>query len=175
MPRQLDGDSPPPATSSVFTLLILDPSNGWSNTSIWCLFPSGRTVSRWCQRFTIRVYMVLKAPRDYQRDCFAQYGLRMDDSGRYANAIQTISSYWPRGQLLNSLYQVSRRSTRPMQDVPCGCCCYSKERPEYGRIVGWWRRFYGISKVDDRWIFCLNWRFAHWSRSWACTQKKFWG
>lgn len=30
------------------------------------------------------VYVVLEAPGDYQRDCFAQYGLKTDESGRYA-------------------------------------------------------------------------------------------
>lgn len=30
------------------------------------------------------VYVVIEAPGPYQKDCFAQYGLRTDDSGRYA-------------------------------------------------------------------------------------------
>jgi len=30
------------------------------------------------------VYVVISAPTDYVRDCFAQYGLKTDDSGRYA-------------------------------------------------------------------------------------------
>ena len=30
------------------------------------------------------VYAVFEAPTDYVRDCFAQYGLKTDDSGRYA-------------------------------------------------------------------------------------------
>ena len=30
------------------------------------------------------VYVVLEAPNDYAADCFRQYGLKTDSSGRYA-------------------------------------------------------------------------------------------
>ncbi|KAJ4294239.1 hypothetical protein N0V90_007929 [Kalmusia sp. IMI 367209] len=46
-----------------------------------CLEKDGRAVVgdlRW------GVYVVIEAPGDYQRDCFAQYGIKTDDSGRYA-------------------------------------------------------------------------------------------
>lgn len=46
-----------------------------------CLEIDGRSVYndiRW------GVYVVIEAPGEYQRECFAQYGLRTDASGRYA-------------------------------------------------------------------------------------------
>jgi predicted homoserine dehydrogenase-like protein len=30
------------------------------------------------------VFVVIEAPDEYQRECFAQYGIETDDSGRYA-------------------------------------------------------------------------------------------
>jgi predicted homoserine dehydrogenase-like protein len=46
-----------------------------------CLERDGRPVFR---DLRWGVYVVLKAPNDYARDCFKQYGLKTDDSGRYA-------------------------------------------------------------------------------------------
>src|ERR1700689_5174800 len=46
-----------------------------------CLERDGRPVFR---DLRWGVYVVLKAPNDYAADCFRQYGLKTDASGRYA-------------------------------------------------------------------------------------------
>jgi Predicted homoserine dehydrogenase len=37
------------------------------------------------------VYVVLEAPNDYAADCFKQYGLKTDASGRYARCTSPIT------------------------------------------------------------------------------------
>ena len=58
---------------------ILD--NGHTVEVVSCLEADGRAVFndlRW------GVYVIIQAPGEYQRDCFAQYGLKTDKSGWYA-------------------------------------------------------------------------------------------
>ena len=93
------------------------------------------------------VYVVLEAPNDYAADCFKQYGLKTDASGRYA---AMYKPYHLIGLELNiSILSAALRGSRPgSRKVSRRCRIGGKADLARRRNARWRGRLYGLGQTD---------------------------
>lgn len=126
-----------------------------------CLETDGRAVHndlRW------GVYVIVEAPGEYQRECFKQYGLQTDSTGKVSSinttrcpllisfpvccTIQTIPPDRSRAWHLRGYHHVQSRANRPDKDLGWRRRRYCKAGSQRRREARWRRWIYGLWKID---------------------------